>query len=159
MPNNDLQGQTLRDVGWEFKHEKEVGLGIVGRRHMSWSSSEMKRGQWTFFYSLLSFLYILWKLLRKKGNRVKNQGKAHRQYAKEPLLTSFIWGRSLMLKNPKVLKNRVFRHRNAGPASSTFFLCSSQVQVVGICFESPYKREKYSLSAIHWEIFRVLKYI
>lgn len=62
-----------------------------------------------------------------------------------------------MLKDPKVLKNRGFSHRNAGPESSPFFLCSCQVQVAGICFESPYKREKYSLSAIHWEIFRVLK--
>lgn len=31
-PDDNLQGQTLKDAGWELEHEKGVGLGIISRK-------------------------------------------------------------------------------------------------------------------------------
>lgn len=66
MPNDNLHGQTLKDAGWELKHEKEVGFGIVGRRHVSWSSSKMKRGKWTFFLFTSVFSFCPLKATKNK---------------------------------------------------------------------------------------------
>ena len=142
MPNDNLQGQTLKEAGWELEHEKEVGLGIVGRRRELEEFQDETRWVniflFTFIFSLSSESY---KAKKETGLKIEEKYIESRQKNLcWPASNALIWGRPLMLKDPKVLKNGFLDVWTQDPHPAHCPYVVPQIQAVGICSESSYKR-------------------